>query len=109
MIGVKMEREKIILNEIEKTLNSYDNDILLKENPYLSTRIFARLKTGNGRLKKTVHVRLSLNKAILVLALLINLVTIVLYYQKGSGSNLQEKMAVQLEEDFKIEESQNIY
>jgi hypothetical protein len=104
-----MEREKIILNEIEKTLNSYDNDIPLQENPFLSTRIFAKLNSRNSSLKKTHILHLSINKALLVLALLINLVTFVFYYQKGSGANLQEKMIVQLEQDFKIEESQNIY
>jgi len=104
-----MEREKEILNEVEKTLNSFDDDVMLQENPFLFTRIHAKLGSGNKSLKKTSLLHLSLNKALLVLVLLINLVTLVYYYGKSSNSNLQEKMAAQLEADFKIEQSQNIY
>ncbi len=104
-----MEREKEILNEVEKTLNSFDDDIVLKENPFLFTRIRSGMQDKSEKVKKESLFHLGLNKAILILVLLVNIITLVYYYNEGSKSNLQEQMAAQLENDFKIEQSQNIY
>jgi hypothetical protein len=102
-----MVNKNQILEEVEKTLKSFDNDILLEENPFLLTRIMAERESRLHKPKKRLASAISFTNVIMILILLINLVTVVYYYAWNSNQILQQKLVSQLKKDFQIDQSQN--
>jgi hypothetical protein len=102
-----MVNKNQILEEVKKTLQSFDNDILLEENPFLLTRINAERENRLRKPKKRLIPVLSFTKVIMILILLINLITVVYYYSWNSNQALQQKLVSQLKKDFQIDQSQN--
>jgi hypothetical protein len=96
-----------ILEEVEKTLKSFDNDILLVENPFLLTRINAERKNRLLKPKKKLFSILSFTKVLIILVFLINLITVIYYYEWNSKQVIHQKLVSELKEDFQIDQSQN--
>jgi hypothetical protein len=102
-----MVNKNKILDEVEKTLHSFDKDIILEENPFLLTRIMAERENRLHKPKKRFTPAFSFTKVIMILILLINLITVVYYYSWNSNQILQQKLVSQLRKDFQIDQSQN--
>ncbi len=100
-----MKSEKDILDEVEKTLKAFDKDIVLKENPFLFTRIEARINSIRNKRRSAFRHHPVLSRVILILIIAINLLTLVYFYGRGKDSNLQDKMYMELIADFQIDES----
>ena len=101
-----MAKDNRILEEVEKTLQSFDSDITLEENPFLITRLTAgkahllRKRTNRSR------ARTVLSYAGILVLLFVNLITAVYYSQRNSESRLREQLVSELKEDFQIDQSQ---
>ncbi|MDR3593256.1 hypothetical protein [Clostridium sp.] len=102
-----MVNENKILEEVEKTLQSFDNDVVLEGNPFLLTRIKAAIGDRLHKRKKGFSFKVSFTKVIITLILLINAVTLVYYYDWNSQKTLQQKLVSELKTDFHIDQSQN--
>ncbi len=102
-----MLKEKQILEEVEKTLEAYDYDIVLKENPFLLTQLMAERESRRMKGKKTFAFKFSVNQILMILILLINLITLVYSYELKTKENLEEKLIMELKTDFQIDQSQN--
>ncbi len=106
---MKNLKENQILGEVEKTLLSFDNDSVLEENPFLYTRIKAEKDIRNSRSKKNFALRFGFSQALVLLILLINIVTVVYYYERNAKQNMQDKLVLELRHDFQIEQSQSSF
>jgi hypothetical protein len=104
-----MDKEKEILNEVEKTLNAFDYDVNLEENPFLLTRIQARMVNKKKKRSFVPLYNLGFNRVLLLLILIINLVTLAYYYDKSRERNVEEQFESALMADFTINQSQNIF
>ncbi|MBI3125581.1 MAG: hypothetical protein HYZ10_14385 [Ignavibacteriales bacterium] len=80
-----MNKEEKILMEVEKTLNVIDELPNLEANPFLFTRIKARIEKEHIRHGGTVKTDFVLKPVTLALILVINIITAV--YFIGSGSS----------------------
>ncbi len=101
-----MAKEKRILDEVDKTLQAFDNDITLEENPFLMTRIAAARADRLHKRTFRSSARIVLSYAAVLLLLFVNLITAVYYSQRESEYRLHEQLVSQLKEDFKISQSQ---
>ena len=102
-----MVNKNRILEEVEKTLQSLDNDIPLEENPFLLTRIKTERENRLHKSKKRLTLSFSFTKALIMVILLINLITVVYFFQWNSNQVLQQNLVSQLKKDFQIDQSQN--
>lgn len=102
-----MLRKEKILEEVEKTLQSFDEDIILEENPFLFTRIKTERESRASSRKKGLVFGFSLKQTLILLILLINLVTLIYNYELTRNENLREKLVLELKEDFQIDQSQS--
>ena len=96
-----------IIEDVEKTLHSFDNDIPLEENPFLLTRIKTERENRLHESKKRLTLSISFTKVIMILILLINFITVVYYYSWNTNQIMQQKLVSQLKKDFQIDQSQN--
>jgi hypothetical protein len=100
-----MLKKNEILDEVEKTFQAFDNDIILEENPFLFTRLKTEIEYRLQKQKKSFAT--GWKQAIILIVLLINIVTLVYYYEWNIKQNSQEKLVLELRADFRIEKSQN--
>ena len=101
------EKERQIADEVEKTLRSFDNDVILEENSFLATRIKAEMNSRLLKRNEGFPVRVNLKYVIMALVLLINLITVVHYVDWNTTHNLHEKLVSELKEDFQIDQYHN--
>jgi hypothetical protein len=104
-----MLKNKQILEEVEKTLQSYDEDIMLEVNPFLLTRINARKDQRSKKQKKILGLKINMNQIIMILILLLNLITCFYNYDLTSKHNLQKKLVDELKTELQIDQSENNY
>jgi hypothetical protein len=104
-----MDKEKKISEEVEKTLCAFDNDNILEANPFLITRINAEIAERMKQRKKVFSFNIGMSQALMILVFLINLITLVYFYDKSEKQNLQEKLVTQLKEEFQFDQSQNTF
>ena len=102
-----MVNENKILEEVEKTLQSFDSDIILEDNPFLFTRIKAAIEDRLHKRKKGLSLKLSFTRVLIMLILLINIVTLVYFYDWNSKVALHRKLVSELKVDYQIDQSQN--
>lgn len=101
--------ERRIEEEVGKTLQLFDNDPVLEENPFLATRILAAKEAHPGGWREMSGLRSSLRYAVMLLILAINILTAVHYIRGNSAQNLQDELVSELNEDFPMEQSQNVF
>ena len=104
-----MANEHRILEEVEKTLHSFDNDEVLEGNPFLASRIKARMDSRAHSRNRGIPLRIALKYGVMVLILLINLITAVHYFESRSALALHEKLVSDLEQDFQIDQTHNSF
>jgi hypothetical protein len=101
-----MAKKKQILDEVEKTLQSFDNDIILEANPFLLTRIKTERENSLNKRKKGFGLRISLSQVLMILILLINIITLVYNYNRDTKQNLEKSLVLELKEDFQIDQTE---
>ena len=81
-----MKNEEKIREEVEKTLNAFDNISKLDENPYLFTKLQAEIESSKTDTKaKTAGI--ILRPAFLILFLMLNLFTVFYAFNQSNESN----------------------
>ena len=82
-----MKNAEKIKEEVEKTLNAFDNISNLDENPYLFTRLQAEIESGetSAKAKTTGEI---LRPAFLILFLMLNLFTVFYAFNQSNESNM---------------------
>ena len=101
-----MIKKNQILDEVEKTLQSFDNDIILEANPFLLTRIKTERENSLNKRKKGFGLRISLSQVLMMLILLINIITLVYNYNRDTKQNLEKSLVLELKEDFQIDQTE---
>ena len=81
-----MKKEEKIIEEVEKTLNVFDNIENLEENPYLFTRIQSEIESLPVKEKRTLSGNI-LRPAILFLILIVNVFTAVFFLNSDSETS----------------------
>jgi hypothetical protein len=102
-------KERRIADEVEKTLQLFDRDAVLEENPFLAARIMAAQESLEDEPRSIFGLKSSLRYALFGLILVINLLTVVHYVRWDGAQNLQDKLVSELNEDFQVEQSQNVF
>lgn len=103
-----MKNDKKILDEVEKTLNSFDDIPKLEGNPYLITRIKSAIETDQVSTKRKLV--FSLKPVMIGLILLINILTGVFFLNADKTSYTSYDTAIQsLKYDYKITQTFNEY
>ena len=103
------QRDRHIADEVDKTLRALDDDIVLEENPFLVTRVLGGREGLPGKRFAGTGMRIAPGFVLIALILLMNVLTVVRYIEWNRASDLQEKLVAGLEEDLKIEQTQNSY
>ena len=81
-----MKNKEKIKEEVEKTLNAFDNISNLDENPYLFTRLQAEIESGETGAKAKIA-GVILRPAFLILFLMLNLFTVFYAFNRSDKSN----------------------
>lgn len=104
-----MKKEKRILEEVEKTMNSIDNVANLEANPFLFTRIKARIVDNSVEQIKEGKTTLVLKPAALIIILVINIVTAVFFFKNNStnqAANTNTTLVESLTEDYQYSQTE---
>jgi hypothetical protein len=102
-----MLREKKIIDEVEKTLDSYDEDPIFDANPFLLTRIKAARENRIHKVEKEFIPKINFNQILLILILLVNFITLFYNYSLSNKEDIKRKLVLELKEEFQIDQSQN--
>ena len=102
-----MANKQRALEEVDNTLQSFDNDVILEANPFLFTRIQAERDRRRQKQPTAGRLHLSLSQVLVFCLLLINLITVVHYLDWNKDQNLHDKLVLALKEDFQIVQSQD--
>ncbi len=102
-----MISKKQLLDEVEKTLEAYDEDAILEANPFLLTRIKAVQEQRIHSKKNKASFRFSFSRILVIVLLIVNVLTVVYYFENNHQQNLEKKLVLQLKSDFQIEQTQN--
>lgn len=102
-----MVDKKKALEEVEKTLQAFDNDTPLEGNPFLLTRIQQLREKRRRTLPAGFRPHISFNQALLICLLVINIVTVMHYLDWNKNHNVQNKLVLALKQDFQIDQSQD--
>lgn len=101
-----MKQKTSISEEVEKTLQAFENDVVLEANPFLFTRIQAKQQSSRNH---GFALKINLKSIAFALIIFMNIATAVYYYKWNTEKNLHERLVSNLKEDLKIEQSQNIF
>jgi hypothetical protein len=104
-----MNTRSTIDEEIEKTLNAYDNDIPLHGNEFLFTRIEATRNSRAGAYRTGRYVGARVRLAASILLLVVNIVTTVYYYHWTDKKTVHELLVSDLKAELQIDDSQRSY
>lgn len=102
-----MKDKKKILEEVEKTMLSYDFDEELNANPFLLTRINSQLNNRIQKKKNSLVVKLNLNTVLFMIIIIINLLTLAYNLDLNGKDNIKEKLVIQLKWELQIDETEN--
>jgi hypothetical protein len=102
-----MKDKKQLIEEVEKTLQAFDDDVPLEGNPFLATRIQAERDRRRQLRPAGFRLHISLNQAVILCVLLINIVTVIHYLDWNRNQTLHDKLVLALIEDVQIVQSQD--
>ncbi len=100
---------KVFEEEAEKTLKAFDNDVSLEENPFLYARILAKRENSDKNKKKWYFSTVEPRRVLLFMIIMMNLITVVYFYEWNTRQNLRDKLVAELKADFQVDELQNNY
>jgi hypothetical protein len=106
---MRTAKQDQIADEVEKTLQSFDHDIVLEANPFLASRIKAERESRLHECRRGFALRIGLNQAIMLFVLLVNLITVAYWYGWNSKHALQEQVVSALTSDFQVDQSQDLF
>lgn len=102
-----MNKEDKILSEVEKTLNAIDSLPNLDANPFLFTRIKARIENESIKHAGKVKTDFVFKPVTLALLLVINIVTAVYFIGFGSSSTSNTSIVETLKQEYGIAQTQS--
>lgn len=102
-----MKDKNKIMEEVEKTLRSYDEDTVLGENPFLFTRINAAMENQAGAYKTAHSHKPAFSRLIIIMIILVNLLTLAYNYDRSSKEKQRSRLIMELKTDFQIDQSDN--
>ncbi|MGE5499733.1 MAG: hypothetical protein ACM3Q2_16800 [Syntrophothermus sp.] len=102
-----MKDKNKIMEEVEKTLRSYDEDAVLGENPFLITRINAAMEKQAGADKPVHSHKPAFSRLIIIMIILVNLITLAYNYDRSSKEKQRSRLIMELKTDFQIDQSDN--
>jgi hypothetical protein len=102
-----MTKKQRALEEVEKTLQSFDDDPVLEVNPFLTTRIQAEMNRRRQTRPAGFRLHVSLSQALVLCVLLINIITVVHYLSWSKNQMLHDRLVSALKEDAQIVQSQD--
>jgi hypothetical protein len=102
-----VDREKQILEQVDKTLQALDHLPRLEANPFLFTRIQTALAADNRSTTTSLVKKIDLKTVIFSLLIIFNLVTAFYYFQDRRRHEGKEQLISALSSDY--ESVQNIY
>ncbi len=94
------------MEEVEKTLEAYDNDTVLEANPFLYTRLKAAMEGKEPARKRSLPFSVVINPALIILLLLINVLTIFYVYTKEADASLRARLVTEMKSEFQIEQTE---
>lgn len=105
-----MDKEKRILDEVEKTLHAMDNLEDLESNPFLYTRLKAEIESRNiEQAPAKAKSRIFLKPVFLLIVILFNLITTVYYFNsfgtKETQSNVSSSLTKIISQEYGFEKS----
>ncbi len=95
-----MTDEQRIWQEVEKTLMAFENRPKLGGNPFLSTRVMARLAGERTEGARGMFARIRLAPIVLTIVVLLNIVTAVRILGGSSQTSTREQLVSSLSEEF---------
>jgi hypothetical protein len=98
-------KKQQILDEVEKTLNSFDNDIVLEGNPFLLTRIKTVMNARRQRSGAGEFVKRVLIPAAVLLILGVNIFTMTHYVSWNARQTADKKLVTALKAEYQIDQS----
>ena len=101
-----MKQITSVSEEVEKTLQAFDNEVILEANPFLLTSIQAKRQSRGNQ---GFALKINLKSIALALLVIMNLATAVYYYEWNTKKNLHERLVSNLKEELKIDQSHNIF
>jgi hypothetical protein len=101
-----MEDERRILEEVEKTLHSLEDDGVLKGNPFLYTKLKALLEVQPRGHRYRLTLRMGVQLAVMLLVLLVNLLTVI-HVEGEPATDLRDQLVSELKAELQIEQSQS--
>jgi hypothetical protein len=102
-----MTKKQRALDEVEKTLQSFDDDPVLEANPFLTTRIQAEMNRRRQMRPAGFRLHVSLSQALVLCVLLINIITVAHYLSWSKNQMLHDRLVSALKEDAQIVQSQD--
>lgn len=102
-----MKKEEQILEEVEKTLSAIDSLPKLEANPFLFTRIKARIKNESIKHASKVKTDFVLKPVTLALILVINIITAVYFIGFGSNSTSNTSLVDTMKQEYGITQIQS--
>jgi hypothetical protein len=104
-----MTHKNRIAEEVEKTLQAYDNDPLLQPSPYLLTRIKAGMKKGRRNNAEAQEGRIRPALVMILFIILLNIITLSYSLQMNAHETLQQALIQQLETEMQFDRSVSIF
>ncbi len=101
-----MNNDQRILEEIEKTLRTLDDDGRLTANPFLYARLKALRQSQSAAHRFRPALRLGLQIAAMLLLLGVNLAT-VLSLRKTHAVDVRDQVVAELKAELQVEQSQS--
>jgi len=101
-----MKTKSKILEEVEKTLNSFDHIPKLEENPFFFSRLKARIENNSITQVKEKAMGYVLKPVALVMILLINIITAVYFFKINTvAQNTQSSLVNVLSKDYQLDQT----
>jgi|WetSurMetagenome_2_1015567.scaffolds.fasta_scaffold05480_4 hypothetical protein len=101
-----MKKHTEILEEVEKTINSFEAVPKLRDNPYLFTRIKSTIETDQNFAKRKLA--FSLKPLIIGLILIVNILTGIFFINADKTFHSSDDTAIQyLKYDYQITQTYN--
>ena len=100
MQGNLVEKDKQILEEVDKTLKAFDDLPKLEVNPFLFTRLQAKLKSEAVSKEKPILEKLKLKSIALAVIVILNIVTLVYYFENNKKEYTKDQLIYSLRQDY---------
>ena len=102
-----MNKEEKILLEVEKTLNAIDSLPKLESNPFLFTRIKARISNESIKVGSVEKTEFVFRPVTIALLLILNIVTAVYFIGFGNNSTTGTSLVDKMKQEYGVTQIQS--